>query len=295
MAPLSLGERATVAALHAFAACMRLLGPVRASNLGGALARRIGPGLRRSRVADANLRRAMPELDATARRQVVRQVWDNLGRTVAELPFIPSLHPTADGPGWELAGGEHVLPVVGRQCIFVSGHLANWEVLLPAAAEHGIPSSGFYRAPSNRAVDRFLLRLRQRAIGPQATLFAKGADGARGAMRHMANGGSLALLADQKLNDGVAVPFFGEPAMTTTAAAQFALRFGCPVLPVRVVRLGPARFRLVVEAPLAAPATGNRGADVLAMTLALNRTLERWIREDPGAWLWLHRRWPAQG
>ena len=288
----TLSERAQAAALRLFAAAMRALGPVRASNLGGFVGRTVGPRLRRSRVADANLRRAMPELDAAARARVVRAVWDNLGRTVAELPFIPVLRRTEAGPGWELQGEEHVLPVVGKQWMFVAGHLANWEMMLPAAAQYGVPSSGFYRAPSNRAVDQWMLELRLRAIGPDATMFAKGSDGARAAMRHMARGGSLGLLVDQKLNDGVAVPFFGRPAMTATAMAQFALRYKCPVLPARMVRLGPARCRLVVEAPLAVPDTGDRHRDVHEMTAEMNRVLERWIQEDPGAWLWLHRRWP---
>ena len=292
--PPSLFQRAQAAALRVFAAAMRALGPVRASELGGWVGRTVGPRLPRSRVADANLRRAMPELGAAARRRIVRDVWENLGRTMAELPFIPNLRRTAAGPGWELAGEEHVLAVRGKQWIFVSGHLANWEMMLPAAAQYGVPSSGFYRAPSNAAVDRFLLDLRLRAIGPDATMFAKGSEGARAAMRHMAGGGSLGFLVDQKLNDGVAVPFFGRPAMTATAMAQFAFRYKCPVLPVRVVRLGPARYRLVVEAPLPVPDTGDRHRNVYEMTLAMNGVLERWIRDDPGAWLWLHRRWPKE-
>lgn len=294
MSSVPFAERAIGVALRGFAAAMRVLGPVRASNLGGAVGRTVGPRLRRSHVAAANLRLALPELDNVARARIVRAVWDNLGRTVAELPFIPTLGPTPAGPGWELEGDRHLRAAGGRQCVFVGGHLANWEILLPAAARHGIAVSGFYRAPSNRAVDRFLLDLRRRAVGPGAQLFAKGADGARAALRHMAGGGSLALLVDQKQNDGAAVPFFGRPAMTATAAAQLALRFGCPVLPIRVVRLGPARFRLVVEAPLSVAPTGDRHRDAHDLTAAMNATLERWIREDPGAWLWLHRRWPKR-
>jgi len=294
MAPAPISERLQAGALRAFAAGMRALGPVRASNLGGWVGRNVGPRLRRSRVADANLLAAMPEMDAPTRAGVVRAVWESLGRTMGELPFIAELKRTEAGPGWELEGEEHVRAVMGGQWMFVAGHLGNWEMMLPAAAQYGVPSSGFYRAPSNRAVDRFMLELRLRAIGPHATMFAKGSDGARAAMKHMAKGGSLGLLVDQKLNDGVAVPFFGRPAMTATAMAQLALRYKCVVLPARMVRIGPARFRLVVEGPLTVPLTGDRHADVYALTLAMNQVLERWIREDPGAWLWLHRRWPKE-
>ena len=55
-------------------ALLRRLGPVRASNLGGAVARAIGPLLPVSTIADINLRYAMPELDAAARRRVAKSL-----------------------------------------------------------------------------------------------------------------------------------------------------------------------------------------------------------------------------
>jgi KDO2-lipid IV(A) lauroyltransferase len=65
-------------------------------------------------------------------------------------------------------------------------------------------------------------------------------------------------------------------------------------VPAHVERLGAARFRVVCEAPLALPATGDRIADIAALTAAINGCLERWIRARPEQWLWLHRRWPKE-
>ncbi|MGH7119222.1 MAG: lauroyl acyltransferase, partial [Acetobacteraceae bacterium] len=76
------------------------------------------------------------------------------------------------------------------------------------------------------------------------------------------------------------------------ALAEFAIRFHAPIVPIRIVRLGPARFRMVCEPPLAITLTGDRKADTYAISLAMNETLERWIRAEPASWLWLHRRWP---
>ncbi|MEE8140318.1 MAG: lysophospholipid acyltransferase family protein, partial [Alphaproteobacteria bacterium] len=95
-----------------------------------------------------------------------------------------------------------------------------------------------------------------------------------------------------KLNDGISVPFFGIEAMTPAAPAQLALRFGCPLVPVRVERLGPGRFRLASFEALALPDSGDRQADTVAVMAALNEILEAWIRDRPEQWLWLHRRWP---
>jgi Kdo2-lipid IVA lauroyltransferase/acyltransferase len=87
---------------------LRRLGPVRASNLCGVVARTIGPLLPVSRVADINLRMALPELDKPGRGRIVRGVWESLGRTAGEFPHLSLLGETATGPGWELAGIEHL-------------------------------------------------------------------------------------------------------------------------------------------------------------------------------------------
>jgi KDO2-lipid IV(A) lauroyltransferase len=52
---------------------------------------------------------------------------------------------------------------------------------------------------------------------------------------------------------------------------------------------------MIIEPPLALPDTGNRNADILALTQAMNDAVEGWIRARPESWLWLHRRWPKPG
>jgi Kdo2-lipid IVA lauroyltransferase/acyltransferase len=289
-----IAERLEAALLSGMVRALQCLPPVAASNIGGWLARSCGPWLPISRVADNNLRPALPELDAAGRARVIRGVWDNLGRTVAELPHLASFRRTDAGPGWEIEGNANIaqLRASGGQALFFSGHFGNWELILPIAAALGLHASGFYRAASNVAVDRLIQSLRLRALAPDMSMFAKGAQGARSALLHLQGGGSLGLLIDQKMNDGIAVRFFGRDAMTAPALAQFALRFDVPIMPVHVVRLGPARFRMVCDPPLAVARTGDKTADIHAITLAVNQTLERWIRADPSSWLWLHRRWP---
>ena len=271
-----------------------MLGPVRASNVGGWIAHKVGPSLSVSRIADANLQQAMPALTAAERAVIISGVWDNLGRTTAEMPHLAGLAQTDHGPGWEVEGEHHLASLrASRQpALFFSGHFGNWEIVLPIASRLGLPVSGFYRAASDPRVDDAIQHLRQQALGPGVMMIAKGSHGARQALLHLREGGSLGFLIDQKMNDGIAVPFLGRPAMTAPAIANFALRFGMPIVPIHVVRLGAARFRLVCEAPITAPLTGDRQADIYALTLAMNQSLERWVHADPASWLWLHRRWP---
>jgi len=135
--------------------------------------------------------------------------------------------------------------------------------------------------------DRF-----SRFRGTGSELIPKGAVASRRALAALRRGGHLTLLVDQKLNDGIAVPFFGRPAMTAPALALLALHFDCAVLPARVERLRGAHFRLTIDPPLPLPKSGDRTADVAALMAEVNRTLETWIRRRPEQWFWLHSRWP---
>jgi KDO2-lipid IV(A) lauroyltransferase len=153
--------------------------------------------------------------------------------------------------------------------------------------------SSFYRPAENKQIDAMIRDLRRQAARADIQMFPKGAMGARQSLMHLSRGGRLGMLMDQKMNDGIEARFFGRPAMTAPALAALALRLRCPVIPGYVERLGPARFRVTCEPPLALPDSGDRVADIADLTQTVNDTLERWIRTKPESWLWLHRRWPA--
>jgi KDO2-lipid IV(A) lauroyltransferase len=176
----------------------------------------------------------------------------------------------------------------GRRMIIFSGHIANWEIGLLAAVQYGISVAQIYRAANNPLVDRMITRFR----GDAGELIPKGTVAARRAIAVLRRGDHLTMLADQKMNDGIPVPFFGRPAMTTSALASLALRFECDVLPARVERLGGANFRLTVFPPLPLPRSGDHHADVATLMARVNAILEDWVRDRPEQWFWLHRRWP---
>ena len=261
-----------------------------ASGLGGALGRWIGPRLGISRRARRNLHDAMPELGPAKIEAVIRGMWDNLGRIAFEYPHLRRIAVFAQGGRVKARGLEHLDRAIAakRSVIMFSGHLGNWEIAALAAGQYGLDVAQIYRAANNPIIDRMVARLR----GHSGELIPKGSVASRRAVAALRRGGHLSLLADQKLNDGIPVPFFGRDAMTAPALAVLALRFHCDVLPVRVERLNGARFRLTVYPALPMPQTGDRDADTAALMSAVNQILETWIRERPEQWFWLHRRWP---
>lgn len=258
-----------------------------ASGLGGWLGRCIGPRLGLSRRARRNLGLAMPGLSPAEVDRIVVEMWDNLGRSVGEVPHVPALDPF-DGSGRiEVLGLDHLEAAkAAGGAIFFSGHFANWELMPAMAHRHGLELELIYRAANNPFAETMLRRLRIGRLHP------KGQKGARLAVTALKEGRPIGLLADQKMNDGIAVPFFGRPAMTAPALAELARKFHAPIYPIRTERLDGARFRITVMAPFAVKETADRRADVAEGMRRVNAILEEWIRSKPAQWLWLHRRWP---
>lgn len=275
--------------VYLFFGLCRLLPLDWASGFGGRLARMIGPAMGVSRRAEYNLRRAMPELGASARKKIIRGMWDNLGRVAGEYPHLQGLlrHNRISRTGEEFIGA---LISQGQGGIVVSGHIGNWETGPMVSAQLGAPLAVMYRAPNNPYVDWLIKKARQKSA---PLTLPKGADGAIRLMRHLRNKGYAGILIDQKLNEGIDVSFFGIDARTTHAPAELALRFGCPIVIARAVRTGGAHYHIEIV-PVEIPNTGDRAADSAALTRTMTSLLERWIREHPEQWLWLHNRWPKE-
>jgi KDO2-lipid IV(A) lauroyltransferase len=265
-----------------------------ASWLGGLLGRRLGPFFGAHRVAVRNLERAMPEKSAAERAAILTGMWDNLGRTVAEYPHLGAL--LDDVLRVEVFDPANLCARLrddGLGALLLGMHYGNWELLTVPGYRAGLAQRHFYRAPNNPYVDRLLVKLR--GVLRQEGFIPKGAPGARVAVALLRKGEHIGMLVDQKLDEGIAVPFFGRDAMTTTAPAALARRMDVPIVAARVVRQGrSARFKVFVYAFEVAK-TENREAVVVVTTGQINRWFEGWVREYPEQWFWVHRRWPKEG
>lgn len=280
-------------------ALLRALGPDRAGNLGAAFLRGLAPLIPANRTAIANIAAAFPEMSAEQRERIRRESWENLGRTVCEYPFLQELmdfdydHP--DKPSrTEVTGIENFIGLLDgqRPAIIFSAHLANWEMPAVAAARYGLDTTVVFRPPNNKAAARAVEVIRAGAMGK---LLPSGPGAAAGMVTVLERGGCLGMLADQHLARGVIVSFLGRPALTNPVLAKLARRFECEVLGARAIRLPGGRFRLELTPPLALPRDAEGHIDVEGATAAITAVVEGWVRENPGQWLWQHRRWrPAE-
>ena len=283
---------AEAAPFYLFMGLFKLIGIDAASALGGFIGRqvfyRITPVTDRAR---DNLKAAFPEMTRDEREAVIREMCDNLGRTVAEYPHLDKLKCDGPDPRLIIEGKEHADAAMAKAkgTMFISGHFANWEAMPVTATELGYEGGLVYRPPNNPYVDRYISRMRAKA-GPKIQI-SKGAQGTRKIFTLLRRGMAILMLVDQKTEQGVAAPFFGRDAMTTPAPAALALKLGAVLLPTSNERLKGARFRMRVRPPIAFAPTGDHDADIAALTARINAAIEECVRERPSQWLWIHRRW----
>lgn len=278
---MKLSHLLEAAALYFAFFIFRLIGSDSATALGGWIGRTIGPLLGASRKARTNLEKALPDADHDA---IIRGMWDNLGRVIAEYPHLKKIIQERV----EISGIQH-LEKIGRDkpFILIGGHLANWE-LVPISMNYRLdsPVAGIYREPNNPYAAKLLDRCRN--FEDKGIYIPKSQSGTREMVSTIRSGGRLLILIDQKYNQGEPIEFFGRPAMTSTATAQMALKYDIPILPMQVVR-EQNRFRIILHEPL-----DINGKDEAAIMRDANLLLEGWIRERPAQWLWLHRRWNSK-
>ncbi|WP_395674151.1 lysophospholipid acyltransferase family protein [Phenylobacterium sp.] len=260
------------------------------SDFGAGLAARLGPLTSSHRVAEINLRTAFPEKSDVEIAELLAEQWRHVGRWAAEFPILDRI--LADPGRVEVVGAERLDAIRdgAGPVVFISGHFSSFEIMPAVIIRAGIACQITYRATNNPHVDA---RIRASRFRYGVRLFApKGTDGARELLRALSRGESVALMNDQKFNGGIEAPLFGVPAHTAPGPSSFALRFGIPLQPMSVQRVGKARFRVVVHDPIRLADTGDRTADIEAGVRTVNAFMEARVRERPAEWFWVHKRWP---
>lgn len=238
--------------------------------------------------AERNLAFAMPELTASERAAILSDMWENLGRTLAEGLLLPevALQPERVVVSDMLTADIAAIGAGGA--VFCSLHQGNWELLAIGCAVVGKPMAGVYRPLKNPLAEAYFRSRRERAY--PAGLVAAGATSVL-RLRSLARGGAaIAMMADLPDGTGVRAPFFGSPSSLSKLPVTLARHLGLPLIVARCRRVGGVHF-LIEGERLALSRTDDPDADVAEGTLALHAIFETWIRDEPGQWMWATRKW----
>ncbi len=258
------------------------------SKLGGWLVRKIGPLTSKHAIAKTGLSIAFPEKSPSEINTLLDAQWDNIGRTFAEFPLMHRVKVFTPNSRVRVTGLQHFKAT--QPAIIVTGHFANWEVMAAVLTQSGDPVRITYRKLNNPYMDARIRRQREK-YGTQFLVQKSTHRGGRQLFEALKNGESIALLNDQKFNEGIELPFFGVPAMTATGATRMALKTGHPLLPMSVTRQD-AQFHVTFHPPLTLEKTSSRDMDVQKGVKQIINFTEAQIKAAPDQWFWVHRRWP---
>jgi lauroyl/myristoyl acyltransferase len=169
----------------------------------------------------------------------------------------------------------------GRGAIAVIPHIGNWDAAGRALSLRGVP----VLAPAERLRPEPLFELfcaHRRSLGMEIVPADEGVGRALAAA--LARGRLVALVADRDLaGRGVEVEMFGARRRLPAGPAQLALQTGAPLFPAAIYEV-PGGWRAVIGEPLEPTRSGDRRADVEALTRRIARAFERAIAASPADW-----------
>lgn len=235
----------------------------------------------------ANLAHVMPEMPEAERERLVTAVPDNAGRTLAEIysgaEFAAQIADTAiEGPGLAVIEAARD---AGRPVIVVTAHFGNYDAPRVALLARGCNLAALYRPMRNRYFNDHYVEAISKIGEP---VFPTGRHGLGRLIRHLRGGGMIGLLVDIYAKHAPELDFIGQPAPTALSAAEMALKYDAPLVPIYGLRQPDGlSFRVIAEAPVPP-------GDPVTMTQALNDSLAAHVRRHPEQWFWIHRRWKPE-
>ena len=250
----------------------------------GWLVGRLAPLVGFSRRVRDNLRLVMPEMPEAEVRRMCRAVPDNAGRTLIELysgaPFIArARRAPVTGPG--LAALEAAREQ-GRPVVLITAHFGNYDAARANLIARGFQMGALYRRMANPYFNAHYVDTIS-AVG--TPMFEQGRRGMVQLVRHLKQGGIIAIVGDLHAHDGIEMEFFGKPAVTSLVPAELALKYDAALIPVYAVRQpNGLDFEIVMQDEIP-------HGDAKRMTETVNAGLEALVREHMEQWFWIHRRW----
>ena len=289
---LSIKGWAAALCLQCFWQISRWLGPEAGSSFGAAVLRSIAGVFPHQRQIRSNVAKLFTHLSPDDQQQLTRAIIANFGRILAEYPHLKTILASEADRRIEFGAATPgaALSADRPPAIFIAAHQDNWEILAALSRPLRRRLSVVTTPRSNPLIERLLRGSRSTGL-----VHLERNRAMRGMIKSIQSGGSVVVLADHRFEAGRMIPFGGRLAATAIGPARLALKLGCDLVPTRIERMGPVRFRITTyPAVLPDPAIQDEGERAVDMMRQVNLLFEIWIRARPEQWICLKRRWPKR-
>jgi len=258
--------------------------PLRVRFVGWVFASVIAPLAGYNKRVFANLAYVSPEMPDDEQKRIARSVANNVGRTLIEIysgeEFVArAIKSEVAGPGVEALEAARA---AGRPIVLVTAHLGNYDAVRSKFSRDGYPMAALYRPMKNALFHQHYLKAISTIAEP---VFPTEGRGIASLIRHLKEGGTIGIVADVGSRKAPLLSFFDKPAQTPLSAAEWAVKYDALMVPVFGIRQADGlTFKLHVAEPIP-------NSDPPEMMQRFNDVVEGVVRENPGQWFWIHRRW----
>ena len=266
----------------------KIIGLKSSSYLSGVITSLIGPFFRSSNLCHSNISKAFPKLNENERKKILKKMWFNYGRMLAEYMYIKDFRNNKKFSKKIIIENQNILEKIkhnSKPVIFISGHFNNFELMAMHIERSGIDLAAIYRPLNNKYLNPLMENIRKKYICRNQV--KKGISGTKEILKYFKKNMSIALMIDQRVSEGIKCNFFNEQAFTTTIPAQFVKKYNSDIVPIHIERIYGNNFRLKIFEPL----QFTKNEKIEEITLKLNIFLEQLIVKNPDQWIWTHNRW----
>ena len=269
----------------------KILGLKLSSNLGCLIFQKIGPLIRNNNKIYKNINLVFPYNDENENKKIIKSMWCNYGRIFAEYMFLNFFRKNKSlNIKVENLSKFDELKKLNKPLLFFSGHFANFELLAMTIERNNFDICALYRPLNNVFLNPVMKYLRTKYLCKDQipkSIPGKSKDGTRQLLNRIKNKKHIALMVDQKVNEGIKVDLFKKKALTINIPAQLALKYGYSLVPIEIKRVSNANFVIQIKENIKI----NSEDDQFSITEKINRELEKMILNNPKQWIWTHDRW----
>ena len=265
----------------------KIIGYKAASSLGEKIGILIGPFFRSQKKVENNLKNSNIGFNDLERKKIIKNMWGNYGRILAEYPFLKNFKNNTFKKYIEIEGLNYLDEIKknNKKVVFISGHFNNFELMAMYLENSGLDIAAIYRPLNNIFLNSIMEKIRLNHICKKQ--IKKGKSGTRELLQLFKDGYSIALMIDQRVSEGVKSKLFNRSALTTTIPAQLVKKYSVDVVPVYIERKSGIYFKMHINKPI----FFDENKSLEEITDKLNKILEEMILQNPDQWIWSHDRW----
>ena len=265
----------------------KIIGYKAASSIGEKIGILIGPFFRSQKKIENNLKNSNIGFDDLERKKIIKNMWGNYGRILAEYPFLKNFKNNTFKKYIEIEGLNYLDEIKknNKKVVFISGHFNNFELMAMYLENSGLDIAAIYRPLNNIFLNGIMEKIRLNHICKKQ--IKKGKSGTRELLQLFKDGYSIALMIDQRVSEGVKSKLFNRSALTTTIPAQLVKKYSVDVVPVYIERKSGIYFKMHINKPI----FFDENKSLEEITDRLNKILEEMILKNPDQWIWSHDRW----